>query len=472
MKEKQSPSYRRRFLTGFAAAAASLGLTGTAHASSDVKFQSKDSSANVKTYGAAGDGKKDDTSAIQAAVNSGAGAVFFPKGLYRVTKTIEVDLNKTGWTSLFGNGSANILMHGAGPVFRFVGTHNKSAAPSTFSQEVWDRQRMPTVDHIGITGSHPEAVGVEAVGTMQLTISRLHVRSARHGIHLKGNNRNIAISDCHLYDNKGIGIFYDDVNLHQSNITGCHISYNAGGGIVSKGGNVRNIHITGCDIESNMSKDTPPTANVFIDCSTSQWGTAEVAITGCTVQHNSESPESANIRIIGGTRLSGSLKRWGNITISGNILSDVMVNLHLKECRGVVISGNTFWEGFTNHVVIENSSNIVMGTNLFDYSPNVDRKIPPANTLRVVNSEDCTFNGVQIVHARGDAGLLIEDSRRINISNCTVLDCSNAGIVLKNVSDSVVSGCIIRSEGGGGDFVALKETGGKGNQIVNNVLPG
>src|SRR5690606_8972412 len=97
---------------------------------------------------------------------------------------------------------------------------------------VWENERMPLVDGLAILGDHPDSVGIEAVGTMQLIISRTHVRNTLHGIHLTGNNRNLIISDCHIYENRGIGIYYDEVNLHQSNITGCHISYNNRGGIV------------------------------------------------------------------------------------------------------------------------------------------------------------------------------------------------------------------------------------------------
>ena len=146
-------------------------------------------------------------------------------------------------------------MDGPGPALKFVGTHFKSADPDGFTDDVWDRQRMPLVDGLGIVGNHAEAIGIQAVGTMQLTISRVHVRGALHAIHLIKNNRNVTITDCHLYENRGVGVFYDDVNLHQSNITSSHISYNRQGGIVSRSGNVRNIHITGCDLEANMPGD-------------------------------------------------------------------------------------------------------------------------------------------------------------------------------------------------------------------------
>lgn len=73
---------------------------------------------------------------------------------------------------------------------------------------------------------------------MRITISRVVVRECRHAVHLTTRNRNVLISACHFYNNRGIGVFYDNVNLHQSNIVGCHISYCGGGGVVSHGGNI------------------------------------------------------------------------------------------------------------------------------------------------------------------------------------------------------------------------------------------
>ncbi len=74
---------------------------------------------------------------------------------------------------------------------------------------------MPLVERLAIAGTHPEAEGIEARGTMQMTLSHVHLRGLLHGVHLVGNNRNILIESCHIYENRGIGIFYDDVNLHQ-----------------------------------------------------------------------------------------------------------------------------------------------------------------------------------------------------------------------------------------------------------------
>jgi hypothetical protein len=430
---------------------------------------------DVRSFGAAGDGVKDDTIAIQKAVDSGLGAVRLSKGVYRITQPIVINLDKIGYTSLIGGGVARIVMAGPGPALKFVGTHFKSADPGGFAENVWERQRMPLVDAIAIEGGHPEAVGIEAVGTMQLTITRVHIRGVLHGIHLTGNNRNLIISDCHLYENRGIGIFYDNVNLHQSNITGCHISYNRRGGIVSRAGNVRNIHVTGCDIESNMSPETPPTANILIDCTDSSSGTGEVAITGCTIQHNNPSARSANIRIIGRSKpgRSGESAREGNVTITGNVLSDVKINVHLKDCRGVVLTGNTFWKGYTHNLLIEDCSNIIVGANNFDRNPryNYGNSLDARNSLLVRNSADCTLSDLHVTNVwQAPAGLTIENCKRMNVTNCTILDCDNVGLLLKEVVGSRISGCLICDNRPNAESISLKAIGGKGNMIVNNLL--
>jgi len=433
------------------------------------------SPGDVRNFGAVGDGIADDTVAIQKAVDSGIGAVVLSKGVYCIARPILIDLDKTGYTSFSGGGVARIVMTGPGPALKLVGTHFKSADPEGFAENVWRRQRMPLVDGIAINGEHPEAIGIEAVGTMELTITRVHIRNVLHGIHLTNNNRNLIISDCHIYENRGMGIFYDNVNLHQSNILGCHISYNRQGGIVSRGGNVRNIHITGCDIESNMSPETPPTANILIDSADSSYGTGEVAITGCTIQHNSPSPDSANIRIIGRSKSdrNGKPVREGNVTITGNVLSDVKVNVHLKDCRGVILTGNTFWMGYTHNLLIEDCSNIIVGANNFDRNPRYDygNSLDARNSLIVKNSRDCTLTGLHITNVwKSPAGLSIENCRRMNVTNCTILDCDNVGLLLKDVTDSRISDCLISENRPDTNSICLKVIGGSGNMIVNNLL--
>jgi hypothetical protein len=403
-------------------------------------------SPTVRSFGATGDGQTDDTDAIQQAVDAGIGDVILPRGVYRITRPIVVDLDRVGFTAFVGHGTARIVMEGAGPAIRLVGTHGGTASPPSVKPNVWANQRMPTVDGIEIVGAHDEACGIEAVGTMKLTVSRVHIRGVLHAIHLVERNRNVIVSDCHLYENRGIGLYLDDVNLHQINVLGCHISYNSQGGIVSRAGNVRNLHVTGCDIEGNMAEDAPSTANVLIDCTDGAAGTAEVAIVGCTIQHTYLGPDSANVRIVGSDKQD---RRWGHVTIGNNVFSDAQINVDVAHARGVTITGNTFWSGHQFNLRVVDSTNVVVGPNNLDRNPNYVWSKSEVATDAVLFSQcrDVTINGLHVSGARGvPAGVQLLDCRRVNMTGCTIVDCENAGVLIKNVSDSRLSDCLIRND--------------------------
>ncbi len=429
----------------------------------------------ARPAGVVGDGRADDTAAIQRAVDSGTGEIRFPKGVYRLTRTITVDLDRVGPTSIHGDGTASVVMAGPGPAFRFVGTHEGTADPKSVKPNVWQRQRTPMVDGLEIVGAHPQACGIEATGTMQLTVTRLVVRKALHGIHLVKRNRNVIIANCHIYENRGVGIFYDEVNLHQSNILGCHVSYNAAGGIVIRGGNVRNVHIGTCDIEGNMGgADSPATANVVLDSTGGSIG--EVAITGCTIQHSHGAPDSANIRVNGEStaRPFTDETRHGNITIADNVLSDVQVNVDVSNARGLTITGNTIWMGYTHDLRIDHCASVVVGDNVFDRNPRYGYG-DAADARGGLVFGDCDGGSVSGNHVLGggdaEAAIALRRCRRFNITDCTILDYGRCGLLLEDVSDSRVSDCLIRDDRPDQEAsMSLSLGGGRGNMIVDNRL--
>lgn len=428
---------------------------------------------DVNEFGAAGDGRTDDTAAIQLAADAG-GDIAFSTGTYRLTRTVTIDLDRVGFTSLHADGTAKIVMAGAGPAFKFVGTHEGTASPDTMKPNIWQRQRMPLVDGLAIEGEHPEADGIEATGTVQLTVTRVHIRKARHGIHLTQRNRNVIISNCHIYENSGIGIYYDHVDLHQSNIIGCHISYNRGGGIVSRGGNVRNVHIGTCDIEGNMGADSPPTANVLIDARGSPNGIAEVAIVGCTIQHSYQGPGGANIRVIGNSEGKAAPgNQEGHVTIADNVLSDVQTNIHLQKVRGVTVTGNTLWKAFARNLLVEGSRDVVISSN------NLNRNSRYAshgrslnkNAILIRDSQDIVFNANLLSNTRDSpAGLAVENCKRVNITNNAIVDCDGPEILLENTTHSRVSDCLLNESRLDQPAQANIQTiGGAKLQIVDNL---
>lgn len=430
---------------------------------------------SVRDFGAIGDGVADDTAAIQQAVDSGLGDVRFSRGTYRISKSITVNLDASGPTAFVATGTASIVMAGPGPAIRFVGTHGGSAAPKTVKDNVWKNQRSPMVDALEIVGEHPDACGIQAEGTMQLTITGVVIRKALHGIHLVKRNRNVIISDCHIYENRGVGVFYDDVNLHQSNIIGSHISYNGGGGIVIQSGEVRNVHIGTCDIEANMGGDgSQPTANVLLDAAGGSIG--EVAIVGCTIQHTHHAPNSANIRIDCESNAVSFTEetRHGHVTIADNILSDVQVNIDIANTRGVAITGNTIWKGYESNLRVTHCESVVMSGNVFDQNPRYGAGDEASAKLGILFDRcvGCTITGNHIAGTgEAQAAMVVRNCSQFNITGCTILDCSPCGLLLENVTHSRISDCLIDQRGTAGTpTLSLRATGGWSNMLVDNML--
>jgi parallel beta-helix repeat protein len=432
--------------------------------------------SGVKKFGAVGDGVTDDTEAIQRAIDAKTGDIKLPPGVFRITRPLVVDLDKVGFTSFTGRGTARIVMAGAGPAIRFVGTHAGTADPHTVKDNVWDRQRMPIVNGVEIVGEHEKAIGIQATGTVQLTVTRVLIRHVLHGIHLVERNRNVILSDCHIYENRGVGVYLDNVNLHQINLGQCHISYNDAGGVVVRGGAVRNLHLGACDIEGNFSPEGPTTANVLLDCTGGS--VAEVAITGCTIQHTGNSPESANIRLIGADAEATTDRQraynYGNVTIAGNVLSDVQLNIDLAAARTVSITGNTLWKGYTKNIRIVDSSHIVLGANVLDRNPRYQGSEESDNSVLLKGCRDCTISGLHILGSqKSEAGLVLENCRRMNITGCTILDCDGAGVVLRDCRDCAVSDCLVRDDREADKpGVSVRVEGGRGNLIVDNRVGG
>src|SRR5260221_1873165 len=102
--------------------------------------------SNVRQFGAAGDGQRDDTDAIEHAVRDGDGLVEFPRGTYRITRPMVVRLKESGPIGVRGSGgTAKLVMAGAGPALGFEATHSTTARPGGFRPEERGPARKPSV---------------------------------------------------------------------------------------------------------------------------------------------------------------------------------------------------------------------------------------------------------------------------------------------------------------------------------------
>ncbi len=425
----------------------------------------------------------DSTTSLQDHINQFGSIPSYDKPtVLRITKPLIIDLTKLGAVKLQSNTGLTLLMDGPGPALRFLGSHDGTASPTSFVTETW-HQRMPIVSGIEIVGNHPEAVGIELFKTVQPILTRVSVRWCLHGIHLVTRNRNVTISDCHLYENSGVGIFLDAVNLHQINISNTHISYNRQGGIVVRDGNVRNIQITGCDIEGNMPATTQATttANILIDVSGTpddkSQSVAEVAITGCTIQHSANyskqksvlnAPGGANIRLLG-------KEIWpiDSVTITGNLLSDTETSLDIRWAHDIAITGNSFFTPGADHVHLRKCQQIVFngntlnprlfarpgGVRFFDCqdcivsTSTIHQSTTPDGALSLENCQGFLINALRMT--KGGSGIVLKKSNQITISNCRISDIAEGG---KSVSIDSSNHNILLSANAFAGIVQISET--------------
>jgi len=392
----------------------------------------------VQQFGAVGDGVADDTAALRHAVEQCRGELYFPRGVYRLTQTLEIPLAEHGPLSIRGGGGAALRMEGAGPALRLIGTHQGSASPASVQPGVYARERMPTLDGLEIVGAHPEADGIEVRGVIKLNCHRLFVRECRDAIRLVVRNRDVLIDGCQLYNNRGCGLLLDQVNLHQINVVGCHISYNQAGGIKVVDSEVRNLQITGNDIEYNYGPNTRDAADLAL--LTGAESIREGTIASNTIQAR-PSPGGANVRFVGQSR--DVAHKVGLFTITGNLISNQETVLHLKWARGVVVSGNCFYGGHQRGALVEESSNLVFSGNLWEHNPDYRGDTPDGMTFR-----DCaavTVTGLHVDRARGEtAALSFQRCEDLSITGCQLFDCSPAALELIDCRHALVSGNRIR----------------------------
>ena len=284
------------------------------------------------------------------------------------------------------------------------------------------------------------------------------------------------VSDCHLYENSGVGVYLDDVNLHQINIGTSHISYNRQGGIVVRDGNVRNLQVSGCDIEGNMPADETPTkvANILIDVSgspdTRAKSVAEISITGCTIQHSANyggpenqtvAPGGANIRLAG-----KKIYPIDSVTITGNVLSDTTTNIDIDFALDVAIAANNFFAPQPANLHVSNSQRVVVSGNTFN-----PRQFERPGTIAFEDCTDCIVANSTLHQFATDAGALILDRcNGFTLNGLNLSDCGS-GFVLNNTTDTTIANCRVTRTTNGSPDISVNVSN-KNILLVGNAFGG
>jgi len=118
--------------------------------------------ANIKQWGAVGDGSADDTTKVQAALDSGFKEIFAPEGTYKTTAT----LVKPVRVKFHGDGSFHSIITAA---------HNLTIIKTT--PVALDGDTYNTIEDMGFTNAATfnSVIGIELANLNQVTIKRVRV---------------------------------------------------------------------------------------------------------------------------------------------------------------------------------------------------------------------------------------------------------------------------------------------------------
>lgn len=407
--------------------------------------------SNVRDFGATGDGEHDDSEALLHAWHDGDGVLELPPGDYLLGSALEVDLSRGRRFALLGSGgTARLLWAGTGPALTIRGSHVQTAQPTDFQPAVWERERMPTFRDVELLGLGEESSGFLLDGTMQATFQGVLLRRLVHGIELRGRGRNVLVSACHLYDLSGVGILCDGLNLHQAIISASHISYCRQGGIGIRNSEIRNVQITGNDIEYNYDSAGEDAADIWIDASADGASVREGTICSNTIQAK-VSRGGANVRLTGFHPQQN--QRVGLFSISGNLIGSQEVNVHLRSCRGVSVTGNVIYSGHLRNVWVEDSRDIVLSGNSLDHNPDYEPG-QLCTGVRLERSQEVLLSGCLIkdcqagrhtvpeVQTLDRQGLVeIIGCERVNATGCQILDGAPYGLYLRDARHVRVQAC-------------------------------
>ncbi|MFO0905086.1 MAG: right-handed parallel beta-helix repeat-containing protein [Pirellulales bacterium] len=454
--------------------------------------------ANVFYFGATGDGKTDDTDALQHALEAGDGVLRLNKGTYRISRPLVIDLTKQGYGGVRGEaGTSRIVMTAPGPAIRVLGDHQGSALPRSVQPHTWDKERFPLLDGFEIVGEHPEAVGIELRRTMKCTVSRVLIRQCKYAIHLVERNRDFILANSHLYDNREIGLFFDRCNLHQIIVEGNHISWNKTAGIKSLDGDVHNLQIVGNDIEYNNLTSglpgKPPGGDAAFDGhhgGAEIWFEAtagvisEVTISGNTIQATVQN-DGANIRVAGAElkrpESSAAAAASGDtahlINITGNVLGSQSRAVDLRHASRVTITGNTIYDSNDLSIFAKNCSGVTVAANTFGWR-GLDSE-PLKDGLRFEDCEGVVVSGLtsqRFCAGSPDRGAAVtfERCRDSSLSDSQLLDPLHRGVELADcVRCRVVNNTIVDRRETPSMRQAIRVTGaGRDNVVSGNLVGG
>lgn len=323
--------------------------------------------ANVKQFGAVGDGSSDDTAAINAALASlqrasyeRGGVLYFPAGRYRCSSTIAI----TSWNAPGETGSAlhNIIVRGDGPGCTIL---DFSSAPDGADAITFNRGAHFGVEDLEITGRLPTESGTgsgsgiviaDASGFSSLfALRNLRIQfCGRNGIQIK-NAYMGTLDDIWTAGHKGNGVEFD--GFHTSiDVRRCYASNNAGIGWVVNGmtysnfsscgsdnnqtgyaiSNVAGVHFSGCGAEANNADAWLVIANASSagDLPGQILDVHGLVLTSCfSTGNNTAGLYASHMSVIASDQKTVEIKLMGNVSWLGGGFASLALNANNGHIR-------------------------------------------------------------------------------------------------------------------------------------------
>ena len=163
--------------------------------------------------------------------------------------------------------------------------------------------------------------------------------------------------------------------------------------------------------------------------------------------------------------------------VTGNHISNQEVNVHLKNCRGVVLSGNSLALSHRRNLLIEGSRHVVVGPHALDHNPDYRQTADVVDGITLRGCDGCSLNGVLVEGAvAGDekAGGAIEliDCRETTVSGCQVFEPRWRGIYVAGCRNTRITGCTVMDRGDRPTMLAGIEVpaGSRGARVAGNTI--
>lgn len=320
---------------------------------------------DINNYGAVGDGKTDDTEAFQQAAQQKGIIRLEPGKTYLIKSTIKIDL--TNIKGIQAN-NAKILLSGDFAAFHLKGNKTKGGA-EPLSNVGLEQEFSAVIEQLHVFSKNHEGTALILDGTFGVNISKSHFYNLKKGIEVINRNRNVIITENHLWDIAEYGIHYNNANLHQSIITNNHISY-AKIALFFENGDVHNIQINSNDIEVGYSNNNNTQSAIQVVCDKPDTQFSQAQIVGNTIEdhflakegivhfyskvfdssaiHLDQAPYIGMIELVG-NEFSGSSKALvldniHDLTVNGNtfkLIKEALISIYTG-AEGINISGNTF----------------------------------------------------------------------------------------------------------------------------------